>query len=353
MDRDFFSSVSELDTVLFAKHLSVMTRSGISLAESVETLIDQTTSRTFRRILGKVLADIENGQPLSKALARHPKVFSAFYTNLIEIGERSGNLSQNLDYLAKQLTKNHEFRVKVKSATLYPMIVLSLAVIVGAGVSVFALPKLIDLFTGFDVALPLNTRILIFISVMMRDYGLLMIGVLLGAIGALRMLLRLPPVHMAWHALLLRLPVTGPIIRNTQLALMCRGLGVMIGGGIPIATALQVQKDNTSNLVYRFYLSGIIDAVNSGGMLSSQFATKKYRYIPPIVGKVLAAGEKSGTVDELLMYLGDHFEGEVDEATKSISVVLEPLLLFVITAIVGFVALSIITPIYQLTGSIK
>ncbi|HBT74539.1 TPA: hypothetical protein DEB29_00810 [Candidatus Wolfebacteria bacterium] len=353
MSIDFFSTISELDTILFAKHLSVMSRSGISLSESVETLIAQTASPKFKKILEGILADLENGQPLSKGLVRHPKFFGAFYTNLIEIGERSGNLSQNLDYLAKQLAKNHEFRTKIKGAAMYPAIVLSLAIVVGIGVSVFALPKLVDLFSGLDVVLPLNTRILIAISVAMRDYGLLIFGVLLAAIGGVRILLRLHPVRMVWHMLLLRLPIAGPIIKNTQLALMCRGLGAMIGGGIPIITALRVQRDNTSNLVYQTHLDGIINAVNGGGTLSRQFSTKEHKDIPPIVGKVLAAGEKSGTVDELLVYLGDHFEGEVDEATKLISIILEPLLLFIITTIVGFIALSIIAPIYQLTGSIQ
>lgn len=348
-----FSQVSELDTILFAKHLAVMSQSGISLSESVETLIAQTKSPYFKKVLQHILDDLENGQQLSKALARYPKIFGAFYTNLIEIGEQSGNLPQNLDYLAKELTKNHDFRVRVKNATLYPAIVLSLAFVVGIGVSVFALPKLIDLFSGFDVALPLNTRILIYVSVLMRDYGLLILSALLAFVGVFRILLKFPAFRGVWQSLLLKVPVIGSIIKNTQLALMCRNLGVMIGGGVPIVVALGIQKNNTSNLVYKKYLEGIITSVNEGGTISSRAASKGYADIPPIMEKILAVGEKSGKLDELMLYLGDYFEGEVDTATKQVSIVLEPILLVIITAVVAFVALSIITPIYQLTGGIK
>jgi type IV pilus assembly protein PilC len=348
-----FSRVSEIDRVLFAKHLSLMSRSGIPLSEAIETLIAQTKSPYFKKILGRILGDLENGQSLSKALSKHPKVFNAFYTNLIEIGEKSGNLSQNLDYLAKQLTKNLEFRAKVRAATLYPAIVLSLAFVVSLGVSIFALPKLIDVFSGFDVTLPLSTRMLIGFSVVVRDYGILILIALFLLAGIFRGLLKFPAFRIVWEKILLKMPVIGSVIRNSQTSLLCRGLGAMTQGGVPILTALQIQKNNTSNLVYRDYLEHMVVSVNKGGTISGLIATKEYRDFPPIVEKILGVGEKSGNLDESLIYLADYFEGEVDEAAKNISTVLEPLLLFIISAVVAFIALAIITPIYQLTGSIK
>jgi type IV pilus assembly protein PilC len=348
-----FSRVSELDRVLFAKHLSLMSRSGISLSESIETLIAQTKSPYFKKILKIILGDLENGQSLSRALAKHPKVFNAFYTNLIEIGEKSGNLSENLDYLAKQLMKNLEFRAKVRSATLYPAIVLALAFVVTMGVSIFALPKLIDVFSGFDVTLPLSTRILIGFSVVVRDYGILILVALFVLAGIFRVLLRNPDIKIVWEKFLLTIPVVGPVIRDSQLTLLCRGLGGMTKGGVPILTALQIQTNNTSNLVYRKYLEHMVESVNRGGTISGLVATEEYNDIPPIVEKILGVGEKSGTLGESLMYLADYFESEVDGSAKNISIVLEPLLLFVITTVVAFIALAIITPIYQLSGSIR
>ncbi len=349
----FLSRVSNQDRILFAKHLALMSKSGIGLSESVEVLIRQTKSGVFRRILESIFKDLENGQALSKSLARYPKVFDPFYTNLIEIGEESGNLSKNLVYLAEQLKKAEEFRSKVKSATFYPIIVLSLAVVVGMGVSIFALPQLINIFESFNVALPLNTRILIFFATFMRDYGLLMLGSLVVLIIAFRFLIAIPRFRFLWHSFILKMPVIGPVVQNSQLTLLCRNLGVMIQGGIPITTALDIQTRNTDNLVYRKYIMGIREAIGRGKTLASQFLLKGYADIPPIVEKMVDVGEKSGKLDEAFIYLGDFFESQVDEAAKNISVVLEPILLFIIAGIVAFVALSIITPIYQLTSNIN
>lgn len=352
MDITLFSGVSDQDRILFARHMALMSRSGIGLSESIEVLIRQTKSQVFRHILQSVRDDLENGQSLSKALARYPKVFDPFYTNLIEIGEESGNLSKNLAYLAEQLEKNREFRGKMKSAMLYPSIVVSLAIVVGIGVSVFALPQLINMFESFNVPLPLNTRILIAFAAIMRDYGLFMLGCLIALIIVFRILINIPRIRFVWQSFLLKTPLAGPIIQNTQLTLLCRNLGVMVRGGVPITTALDIQTKNTGNLVYRKYIVGIRKAIGEGKTIASQFLLGEYRDIPPIVAKMVDVGEKSGKLDETFIYLSDFFEAEVDETTKNISIVMEPILLFVIAGIVAFVALSIITPIYQLTGSI-
>jgi type IV pilus assembly protein PilC len=348
----FLSRVSEEDKILFAKHLAVMAKSGISLAESIEVLIRQTKTSAFKRVLQGVLGDLENGQQLSKALSRYPKIFDPFYVNLIEIGEDSGNLSKNLMYLADQLEKNHAFQSKIKSALFYPAIVLSLAFVVGMGVSIFALPQLITIFESFDVPLPWNTQVLIFIATVMRDYGIAIFIAVIALFVGFRLFIRIPRIRLIWHRFLLKMPLVGPLVENTQLTLLCRNLGVMIQGGIPISSALGIQERNTDNLVYRGYVAGIRAAVNTGKTIASQFFLQEYKAIPPIVGKMVDVGEKSGKLDESLIYLGDFFESSVDNLTKNISVIIEPVLLFVIASIVAFVALSIITPIYQLTGSI-
>jgi type IV pilus assembly protein PilC len=348
-----FSRISDQERMLFAKHLALMSRSGISLAESIEVLIQQTRSGTFKSILQGVLKDLENGQSLSKSLARYPEVFDPFFTNLIEIGESTGNFSKNLSYLAEQLERDHAFRVKLRGAMLYPAIVLSLAVVVGIGVSVFALPQLINIFDSFNVPLPLNTQILIWFATLMRDYGLIILGVLLALIVVFRILIKTSKIQIVWERFLLKLPVIGPIIEGTQLTFMCRNLGVMLQGGVPVTAALDIQTRNTENLVYRNYIKGIREAIGKGRTIASQFSLKGYSNLPPIVVKMIVVGEKTGKLDESFVYLGDFFEAQVDELTSTIATVLEPVLIFIIAGIVAFVALSIITPIYQLTGSIN
>lgn len=347
------SHVSDEEKMLFAKHLALMSRSGISLSEAIIVLIQQTKSGMFKHVLQGVLADIENGQSFSKSLARYPNVFDAFEINIIEIGESSGNFSKNLAYLADQLEKSHAFRSKVRGAMLYPAIVLTLAVIIGMGVSIFALPQLINVFQSFNVPLPLNTRILIWLAKVMQAYGSLIVGGFLGLIVLFRILIKFSPIKYQWDRFVLRIPAIGALVENTQLTLLCRNLGVMLQGGVPITTALDIQARDTDNLVYKNYVLGIREAVGRGMSITSHVTASNYRGIPLVVVKMVDVGEKTGKLDEAFLYLGDFFESQVDELTTNITVVLEPLLIFVIASIVAFVALAIITPIYQLTGSIN
>jgi len=290
-----FKHISFLDKALFTKHLAVMTKSGIPLAESVDSLEEQAKNPTFKKILAKVSADIQNGQSLYKSMARHPRVFDTTYLSLVQIGEESGQLEKNLEYLAANLKKSYEFRKKVVSASLYPMIVLVMAVVVGFGISYFVLPKLIDLFESLDVELPLTTKILLFIANTMKDYGIfIMAGVLLSII-------------------LFRIFV---------------------------------------NLVYKEYLASLQRGIEKGKSLKEQLESSKFHFVPSIATKMIAVGEKTGTLESAFSYLGDFFEDEVDNASKNLSSTLEPILLIGISLIVGFVALAVITPIYDFTSSI-
>ncbi|MDR3582071.1 MAG: type II secretion system F family protein, partial [Candidatus Pacebacteria bacterium] len=321
----FFSHVSDQDRMLLAKHLAMMSKSGISLAESVKVLIQQTRPGAFKDILQSVLNDLENGQPLAKSLARYPKAFSPFFTNLIEIGEASGNFSKNLAYLADQLRRDHAFRAKIRSATMYPMIVICLAVAVGIGVSVFALPQLINMFESFSVPLPLNTRILIWFATVMQKDGIAIVIAILALIVLFRILLRIRRVRLAWGRFVLRLPAIGPLVEDTQLTFLCRNLGVMLQGGIPIATALDIQVRNTENPVYQDYLIAIRKAVGGGMTMTSTFSSGKNQVgIPPIFIKMVDIGDTSGKLEESLLYLSDFFEAEVDDLTTNISALMEP-----------------------------
>ena len=170
--RQFFSHPTFLDKLMFTRHLGVMLRSGIPLAEAISTLEEQTKGKSFQEVLHQILQQINNGQTLAKALSLYPHVFDSLYINLIEIGEKSGKLEENLDYLALHLSKNYEFRKKIQGAMLYPAIVLLSTLIIGLGLSFFVLPKLVDLFASLDVTLPLSTSILLFAAGLWSFYWL-------------------------------------------------------------------------------------------------------------------------------------------------------------------------------------
>lgn len=347
------SKIRFLDKLLFTKHLSMMIKSGITLSESIDTIASQTASSKFRKVLDDISLDIKNGKSFSLSLKKHPKVFSQFYIVIAQVGEESGTLSESLDYLAQQLAKDYALKKKIQGALLYPTIVLIAVGVVGASMSIFVLPQLTDLFLSLDAELPITTKILLFFSNLMKNYGILIIAGFIGFSVLFRISVKLPLIKPKWDMATLSFPIFGPLLQNEQLASLCRNLGIMLKSGLPITQALEVQYIGTDNLVFKEYLRKIQKSINKGKEMQQELSEGNYSRFSPIAIKMIGVGEKTGKLDEAFLYLGDFFEDEVDNIAKNLSVVLEPIILLIIGLIVGFVALAIISPIYSLTGSIK
>lgn len=344
---------SFLEVSLFTKHLSVMVKSGITVAESLRSLMEQTKPSSMKRILKGVLADVENGDTLAQSLAKYPQTFSVFYVNLVAIGEESGVLQENLDFLSHQLSKEYALRKKVQSIILYPAIVLTAAFVMSALVSVFVLPKLVSLFESFDVTLPLATRILLSVSRLMQSHGMLIFGGIVVGIIGIRLALFIPKFRKFFHWLLLSTPLLGIFLRNMHLSSLCRNIGMMLRAGLSITRALEVEYKATSNLIFKEYIERLQVSVARGGTISGELSTGDFDKIPSLVAKMIDVGERTGKLDESFLYLGDFFEEEIDDTSKNFSAILEPLLLLFIGLVVAFVALAIISPIYSLTGSVQ
>ena len=342
-----------VDLMLFTKHLAMMLRSGVSLGEALEILEDQNQNKSLKAVLRGISGGIKNGQPLAKVMAKYPKVFDPMYRSVVNIGEESGSLDKNLDYLVSELSKNYEFRQKVMTALLYPMIVLLIAAIVGSGVALFVLPKLVDMFSSLDVKLPLTTRLLMWVAGFMKSYGVIFFAGLFGLAAAGGMLARVTKVKRKIDVISLRLPVLGKFLLNIQVAGMCRNMGIMLKSGLPLRICLQTAREATGNWVFNQYFQRLDKAVDMGISLEKELTGKHYPMIPLMVGRMVGVGEKSGKLDETFLYLGEFMEEEVDEMAKNLTTILEPVLLIGIALVVLFLALSIISPIYQLTGSIR
>lgn len=350
---ELFAKTSFLDKLLFTKHLSIMLKSGIPVAEAIATLVVQTKSTTFKKVLNDILKQIKNGESLASALKKHPKTFDHFYISLIDVGEESGTLEKNLIFLTDHLTRSYALQKKIKGALLYPAIVVTTITVVGIGMSIFVLPKLTDLFSTLDVKLPLTTQILLFFANLMKNHGILVIATLLGGILLFRLMINLPSIKPYWHKVVLSVPVFGQFYQNEQLAAFCRNLGIMLKSGLPIRKALDVQYEATTNLVFKKYIADIKKAISKGSAIEQELARGNFSKISPITAKMIGVGEKTGKLDEVFLYLGEFYEDEVDNAAKNLSVVLEPIILLIVGLLVGFVAIAIMSPIYQLSGSIK
>ena len=207
-----FSKIKIADKLLFTKHLSVMTKSGIPLTESLELLVEQASSQKFQKIINEVLESVRNGSALADALKKHPKVFDNFYTSMIATGEESGTLEENLKFLAEQIGKEYALRKKIQGAMLYPGLVLAAVIIMGSFISFFILPQLVDFFEAFDTELPVTTKILLFVANTSKNYGIYILVGFIALIFGFINLLRIPSVQYKWHQFLLKLPLFGKFI---------------------------------------------------------------------------------------------------------------------------------------------
>ena len=346
--------VSLMDKVLFAKHLETMIKSGINLNEALEVIADQTNSKKFKRIVNQVLARVKAGQNLANALARFPKVFDPLFINIIKVGEESGTFEENLNYLAAELEDRMELKRNIKAAALYPAIVLAATFGLGLVLAYFVLPKITRLFKTLSFELPLSTKILLWTADVMDKYGL---GIILGIIGGLvffRFLTKQKFFKPVWHQLLIKMPIIGSIFINYNLVLINRTLGLLLKSGLTIDRAIIITTETTSNAVYQRKLKNIFPQIQKGKRLADILASfkqsKRKPLFPLLVIKMIGVGERSGRLDESLVYLAEYFEKEVDNTTKNLTTVLEPILLIVVGLVVGFVAISVISPIYQVTG---
>lgn len=345
--------ISHLEKLLFTRELSVLLKSGISLGEALESLKEKSSSRALAKVTESLLSDVENGQTFSQALARFPKVFDALSVNLVKIGETSGTLRENLDFLVRQQESSYALRKRIQAILLYPSLVLGMALLLGAAISIFILPKLIRLFDSFHVVLPWTTRLLLDLAHFMQVYGIAFFSILFVVLLLLKGLVAVSAVRPYWHALLLRVPVLGELLRDIAVAHFCRDVGTMLRSGLPLLEALSVEEKVTENRALARLMKQLVGSVAEGQMLSQGLAKAPEAVIPALATKMIASGEKTGRLSETLFYLESFFETELDRKIKNMTALFEPALLLIVGGVVVFLALAILTPIYSLTGSIR
>jgi len=348
-----FSHIPMVEKVLFTRHLAIMVKTGIPITEALDTLMEQTKSGLFKRTIRSMLTDVQNGKPLGTAMQKHPYVFSPLEISLVEIGEEAGVLEENLHFLTTQLEKELSLKKKVQGALIYPAIVFSLTFFMSMGIAIFILPRVIDLFSGLNVELPITTRILLYIANLLQDHGFIILigGILLVVLTGFAW--RLKQVKPVTHRVLLHTPIIGTFIRNVQLARLSRSLGTLIKSGVPINRSIDITARTLTNVVYQKSLYVATKSISAGNSLTGSIGAFSPNLYPVITIKMIQVGEKSGRLDETLLYLADFYEEEVENMSKNLTTLLEPALLIFLGVVVAFVALAIIGPIYSLTGSIS
>lgn len=333
------------------QNLQVMVRTGLSLAMALRTLADQSTHKRFKYVLHNVYEQVEKGTPFARALSMHPSVFPDLTVSMIESGELSGKLDEVLQHVTEQMKKDHELISKVRGAMLYPSIVIIAMIGIGTAMMVFVIPRLIDVFAEFKATLPLPTRILIATSNFTTKNGpFVLIGIVL-LIFAFRAFSKTPfGTHMV-HALLLRMPIFGAIIRKINLARISRTFSSLLTTDIPIVQASVITSRTIKNIYYREALLDLSERLKKGSQVHIVFSAYPHLF-PPVVSQLTRVGEESGALDHVLSQLALFYEEEVDQITKNLPSIIEPLLILILGAGVGAMAVAIIMPMYSLTQTI-
>lgn len=342
--------VSNTEIMLFTRHLAVCLRSGLTLFEALEMLRDQAAG-ALRGILENVVKDLQSGQPLHQALSVYPKYFSAIYINLIRVGEISGTLEGNLQYLSESLKKSYDLRQKVKSAMMYPIVVFVAVILLGLSVGMFVLPKILPLFKSLNVALSLPTRALMYAAELFEVAGVQIIVSTVLFLIFFFWFVRRDFVKPVLHRIFLIIPFLKDVVVNINLALFSRTLGMLLENGISLDQSLKITVESTDNHVYKRAASGFLYQIQNGKNLS-EILDQYPRLFPLMACRMIAMGERTGNLGNSLTYLAEYYESEVDNTLKDISVILEPALLIFIGSIVGTVAIAIIGPIYSITSSL-
>jgi type IV pilus assembly protein PilC len=351
LKKPMFLKIGANGLVGFSRYLAVMLDAGIPLHESLGVLKDQSNQKSMQYVLQCAIADLADGLQLHTSLAKFPRVFDAFFVNAINVGESSGTLSSTMRYLATQIEKSEEIRGKVRSALLYPIIVFVGALGIAGYLAFGMLPKLTPMFTQLNVKLPPTTQALLDASTWLTHFWLpLIIGVGIFVV-LMALLLRITLIRFALYRSISYLPIFGNLVRKLQTAKFARILGTLLSSGVTIVDALNVTAASTENLVYRKELDIIAKAVDRGETIAAELRLHP-KLFSHTATSMVAIGERTGKLADSLMTLAEFTEREVDDLTKNLSTLIEPISLIFVGLIVGFVALSIITPIYQITQGV-
>lgn len=340
--------VSFSDVVTFTRQLSTMVGAGLPLPDTLEILKGQFKNPALTKMIKNIADDIEAGGSLSDTLKKYPQHFSAIYISLIEAGEASGKISDVLERLSDNLEKQRSFKGRMKGAMIYPTIIA-----VGMGIVVFIMmsfvvPKLTSLYKEFNIVLPLPTRILIFVSSIFASFWWLILALVIGGFFLFGVWKKTPLGRRAWDSLMLALPIFGEINKKLILVEFARTLGILAGAGVPILEALNILSSSIGNAIYTMAIEKIAHGVERGLPLGTLLLADPV--FPPVLGQMVVVGEETGKLDETLLNISGYFEQEGDQAVKGLTTAMEPIIMVVLGVGVGFIVLSIILPIYNLTA---
>jgi type IV pilus assembly protein PilC len=340
--------VSVKDMSVFTRQFSTMINAGLPIVQCLDILSGQTENVALRGAVAQVMLDVEGGHTLAESLAKHPKIFTDLYSNMVDAGEAGGILDIILARLAVYLEKADALQRKVKSAMTYPSIVAIVALGSSVFMLMFVIPVFANMFTDFGGTLPAPTRIVMALSDFLRNYWWLLGGIMVGLVVAYKQGRRNKNISYRMDQALLAMPVIGNVLRKGSVARFTRTLGTLVGSGVPILQGLDITARTAGNLVIERAVNETRESISQGDTIHEPL--KRSGVFPPMVVQMIAVGEQTGAIDEMLNKIADFYDDEVDTAVEQLTAVIEPILIVFMGVVVGGMLVAMYLPMFKMAS---
>lgn len=345
-----FERVSAQDVSVLTRQLATLQRASIPIAEALASLVEQTESRKLRGALAQVRDRVNQGSSLADAMAAHSTIFPEVYVNMVRAGEASGTLEQVFARLADFLDSQNRMHGKILGAMLYPLVVMSVSVVIIGILMVMVVPKISQIFADLGQSLPWFTRLLIFVSGFTGAYWWLLVLLAFGSVWGFRRWRKTPKGRGAWDRFVLKLRLVGPLVRMVAIGRFARTMGTMLKSGVPLLKALDIVKQILGNTVLVKVVEEARDAIREGESVATPL--RRSGHFPPTVVHMIAVGERSGQLEQMLEYIASAYETDVELRLQRLTTVLEPLMIVAMGSVVAFIIFSILWPILQMNEMI-
>ena len=342
-----FQRITTEDVTVFTRLVANLVAANIPIVEALTAIIDQVENDKFKRLLSQIRERVNEGSSLSKAMADHPTVFPPLYTNMVAAGESSGALDVVMTRLAEFTESQSALRSKILSAMTYPILMLVVMVGIVGILFVVVIPKITAIFDNMKVALPIATKLLIFVASVVSQWWWAIIALMAGAVALFRWYIKTPKGRQQWDRFSLNAPLFGPLVRMVAVTRFSRTLSTLLASGVPLLTAMDIVKNILDNKILQGVLENARDDIREGESIAGPL--KKSGEFPPIVTHMIAIGEKSGQLEEMLDHVSSSYESQVASRLSMLVSFMEPAILIVLAVLVVFIVLSILMPLMQIS----
>jgi type II secretory pathway component PulF len=348
--EDKMTTIKHKDVLVFFRELSTLVGAQIPIATALQTIREQTENKKLARIVGEVEADVRDGLSISDGFAKHPEIFPPLTVHMIRSGELSGNLQGAVDYVTKNAERNYELTSQVKGALMYPAFVVAVAGGVGFLTITWILPRLTEVIKDLNVDIPWYTEMMINLGDFMQEYWWAVLMGFFALVGGMYYYIKSEEGRIEWDKFQLKVPVLGKLFTYVYIARFTENFSVLIKGGIPVVKSLNIVSDVVNNVVYRDIIRAAAKDIEDGGNIAGEFF--KHKEVPLMVARMMKIGEDTGRLSDILNDIADFYRKEVEQITKNVSSIIEPIIIVALGFGVGVLVFSVLLPIYNIAGQL-